>query len=1099
MGEGARTVTVLFTDLVGSTLLSQRLEVRAADDLRRAHFSLLRREVEALGGMVVKNLGDGVMVVVDTPSAALQCAVGMQQAVERRNREASEPLRMRVGVAFGEVTESDGDFFGDAVVEAARLCALASGGQILATDVVRAVAGRRVAQELVAIGPLELKGLPGPVPCVEVRWEPARQDDAGWPLPGRLQERVAVGNFVGRAGELALLDEAFKKASVERHRQLVLVNGEAGIGKTTLAGVFARLVHAQGAAVIYGRCEADIGGPYQPWAEAIGHLVHHAPADVLDQVLADHGAELARLGPELAVLGLRGGGGSADPETARYLLFGAIVRLLAAAGAHFPILVVLDDLQWADEPTLQVLRHVMSSDEDLPLVILGAFRESEVQAQDALAELLAWSHREPMAARVSLRGLDDLELRALMEAAAGHAIDENGLALRDALSRETDGNPFFVLELLRHLIETGGLYQEASGRWTTAGDVHVRGLPVSVREVIGRRVARLGAEATRVLSAAAVIGRDFDSGLLASTSGTDRDALLDLLDAAVAATLVVNVRGECYSFTHALVGHALYDALSPARRARAHRRVAEAIEEASGPDLEPRAAELAYHWARALAPQDAEKAISYARMAGDRALAQLAPVEALRRYHQALGLLDDQRTDDLHLRAALLVGVGDAQRQSGDPTFGATLLEAGRLAQEIGDADTLVAAALANNRGLFSNIGGIDAERVRMIEAALRSIGDADTASRARLLALLAIERTWDGDYEARRELSNQAVALARRLGDPVTLRDVLLLRHNTIWVPETVAERSEITAEAEALAGRIGDPVGRFFGAIYRYVPAIQAGDFDEATRCCEGHTALAADIGQPSLRWLSAWFEGIHALLVGDADRAERLAGEAYGLGSQSGQPDAWIIFAAMISGVRSHQGRDAEIVEPLATMVASNPGIPFARAALARVYVELGQQDKARELLAAEAAMGFDLPVDPALLSGFALWAIVAARLGDVASARRLYERLNAWPDQVVFNGTVVGGSVAQVLGLLASALGDYDAAEAHFNHALAVHERLHAPYLLARTNLEWGRMLIGRARPGDRHHARAHLETALDLAQRYDCALVGQQAKSLAEQC
>jgi tetratricopeptide (TPR) repeat protein len=186
-------------------------------------------------------------------------------------------------------------------------------------------------------------------------------------------------------------------------------------------------------------------------------------------------------------------------------------------------------------------------------------------------------------------------------------------------------------------------------------------------------------------------------------------------------------------------------------------------------------------------------------------------------------------------------------------------------------------------------------------------------------------------------------------------------------------------------------------------------------------------------------------------------------------------------------------------MAAIVETNPGIPFARAALARAYVDFEQEDKARELLAAEAAMGFVLPVDPALLSGFALWAAVAARLGDVASARRLYERLNAWPDQVVFNGSVVAGSVAQSLGLLATALGEYDAAEAHFNRALAVHERLHAPYLLARTNLEWGRMLIARARPGDRHHARAHLQTAVDLAQRYDCALVAQQVAELIEQC
>ena len=242
--------------------------------------------------------------------------------------------------------------------------------------------------------------------------------------------------------------------------------------------------------------------------------------------------------------------------------------------------------------------------------------------------------------RISLRGLGDVELLALMEAGAGHPVDDNGLALRDALARETDGNPFFVGELLRHLVETGLVYQDADGRWVVSGDLRDRGLPVSVREVIGRRVARLGDEAVRVLSVAAVIGRDFDLDVLASASDTAEEALLDVLDAAVEATLVVNVSGERYSFAHALVEHALYDALAPARRVRAHRRVAEAIEEACGADPGPRVGELAYHWAQATTPADAAKAIAYARAAGDRALAQLAPADALRWYEQALSLLD---------------------------------------------------------------------------------------------------------------------------------------------------------------------------------------------------------------------------------------------------------------------------------------------------------------------------------------------------------------------------------------------------------------------------------------------------------------------------
>ena len=458
----------------------------------------------------------------------------------------------------------------------------------------------------------------------------------------------------------------------------------------------------------------------------MAHLVDHAPPGLLDEVLAVHGGVLARLGPGLAHLGDGSGGGSADPETARYLLFGAVLRVLQAAGGDHPVVLVLDDLQWADTPTLQLLGHLVGCDQELPVVVVATFRESEVSARQPLVDLLARMHREPGVTRLSLRGLDDVEILALIEAGAGHPVDAGGLVLRDALARETDGNPFFVGELLRHLVDTGVVYQGDGGRWVVSGDLRDRGLPVSVREVIGLRVARLGGEAVRVLSVAAVIGRDFDLDVLSSASDTAEDGLLDLLDAAVESTLVVNVAGERYSFVHALVEHALYDALTPARRVRAHRRVAQAIEEVCGADPGPRVGELAYHWAQAATPADGFKAIGYARAAGDRALAQLAPAEALRWYEQALSLLERQ-PDDQRLRAALLVGLGNAQRQSGHPGFGMTLLAAARMAQRVGDTDTLIAAALANNRGFFSVMHKVDAERVAIIEAALAGVGGDDS------------------------------------------------------------------------------------------------------------------------------------------------------------------------------------------------------------------------------------------------------------------------------------------------------------------------------------------------------------------------------------
>jgi AAA ATPase domain/Adenylate and Guanylate cyclase catalytic domain len=684
----------MFTDLVDSTAISSRLGPEAADELRQTHFGLLRSAISAAEGNEVKTTGDGLMIVFASVSGALECAVRIQQAVEMHNRHAVDALGIRIGISHGEAEQADDDdYYGSSVVEAARLCAEAEGGQILVTEVVRTLVSERDEHAFSPLGSIEFKGLGRPVQTVEVGWVPATAEQlAVVPLPPGLDVPPPLG-LVGRDHELGLLRQSLKAVQA-RERRVVLVGGEMGIGKTALMGRLAADALEGGATVLYGRCDEGLGIPYQPWAEALRHLIEHVSPELLSDHIALHGGEIARLVPGLnRVVTEAPESGGSDAEVRRYELFGSIVALLGAVAARTPVLVVLDDLHWADKQTLLLLRHVVAHTISERLLIAGTYRDAELTETHPLSDALAAFHRQTGVERIALRGLHDADTVALLQSATGNELDEAGVGLAHALYRETDGNPFFTLEVLRHLIESGVLVLATDGRWSAGTDLADVGLPESVREVICQRVRRLGEPIHAVLSQAAVVGRVFDLELLAALCERSEVELVDLLEPAAAAGVVIE-QPNGFAFTHALIQHSLYEALISARRRRIHLRVAQALEQLCDDDPGRRIGELARHWAAATTPVDAAKAIEYARRAGDRALDALAPDDAVAWFTQALQILDQGSDADPRLRCDLLISVGTAQRQDGDARHRETLLEAAALARQLQDADRLAAAAL---------------------------------------------------------------------------------------------------------------------------------------------------------------------------------------------------------------------------------------------------------------------------------------------------------------------------------------------------------------------------------------------------------------------
>jgi class 3 adenylate cyclase len=590
-------VTVLFTDLVGSTELLSSLGEAAFDALRRVHFGALRDAIDHHGGEEIKTLGDGMLTVFGSAADAVNCAVAMQQAVDRRIPRGAAPLAIRIGLALGDVTFEENDVFGIPVVEAARLVAAARAGQILVTALVRAVGGGRSGATFTDLGPLSLKGLPEPVPTCEVAWEP--HAEPALPLPALLTDVGPI--FVGRDGDLQRLAQLWKEAAAGE-RRVALLAGEPGVGKTRLAAELAGRAHAEGAALLAGRCDEDLGVPYQPFVEALRHFVDHTPADQLSGRVGRYGGELVRLVPELAEVlpgvppPLR-----SDPETERYRLFDAVAGWLVALSAEQPVLLVIDDLQWAAKPTLLLFRHVARSAEPMQLLIVGTYRDTELGHDHPLVEVLADLRRQSGVERFSLQGLDEPGVVAYVEHAAGRALGDEELLLARTIHEETEGNPFFVREVLRHLAETGAVEQREEG-WATRLPVEELGIPEGVREVVGRRLARLSDAALPVLRMAAVAGAEFEVPVLRAAGDLDEEDVIAALEEAGAARLVIETPGGRYRFSHALVRHTLYDGLSTARRPVLHRRVAEAIEAAHAGRLDDYLPALALHYSRACAP-----------------------------------------------------------------------------------------------------------------------------------------------------------------------------------------------------------------------------------------------------------------------------------------------------------------------------------------------------------------------------------------------------------------------------------------------------------------------------------------------------------------
>ncbi len=1074
-GAQLDTLSVLFTDIVGSTALRAQLGEDVAEVVRRGHDALVAEIVEGHGGRVVKGMGDGFLATFGSAARAVTAAVGIQQGIDaQRFVEPHVALSLRIGISLGDVTVEAGDVFGTPVIEAARLCAAAEAGQILATSVVEALARSRGSHTFTPVGDLELKGLPEPVPTVEIAWARATVE-RGIPFPHPLSVRDGAFPFRGREAPLAALTTPWKQTLHAATKACVLVAGEPGMGKTRLASEFAQRAHGDGALVLFGRCDEELGISYQPFVEALAHHAAHLDSEEL-AILGAHPAELTRLVPEITTRfpDLRERTASGDPEVDQYRLFEAVDSWLAAAAGTAGLVLVLDDIHWAAKPTLLMLRHVLRSATQSRLLIVATYRDTDLDRTHPLSDLLADLRRVPEVERLPLGGLDRAGIEDLMEAVNQAELDAGSRELAAAVHDETEGNPFFVGELFRHLAETGALVNDGTV-WRLTTRVSDLSIPDGIREVIGRRLSRLSDAANGILSWAAVIGRELRLDVLAAVAG-DQDECLDAIDDAVDARLVDEVGTGRWRFSHALVRATLLAELRTTRKVRMHLAVGEAYEQLAPREL----AALAQHFSEAAPLGAGEKAVGYLLAAGDVAIETLAFDEAIDLYQRALDIIEDVDLDVLELQADAAIGLAIATRWVGRE-YHQEVERACDLAVALGDGERMARALLETNRGFVTQVFEVDDALVARLEQCRALLDATDSRERIQVTASLANELGYDLDFARNESLVADAMAAARRLGDPEMLLTALGACVNDCNRPERLPALRDVVTELWALRDLISTPrlrsgMGMSLGSL-----AAHTGD-RELFRTALDDMAHHADSRPIGLHTVSTSSRGGFELRFGSLDAAAAIADELLQRATETGEPDAALWYLNIMGATRRQQGRHDDAIDLYMPFVGDDDTDAVTVACLGLIALSLCEADRhpeAQPFADRLFVAVHDLPRGPAFLPLIGPAAIVAAELGAAAPAAWLHEQLTpftAFWSTWTQNATV--GPISTLVGRLDVTLGDRTDAETMFADSVA-HCREHgANYFLAEALLYQGLARRDSGAGGDT--VTAPIREALDLA-------------------
>jgi eukaryotic-like serine/threonine-protein kinase len=901
----------------------------------------------------------------------------------------------------------------------------------------------------------------------EIRdWRRARRQSGRSPAPP-IVAMLQPTTLVGRDREFGLLRDAVERA-ISGKGQVILLGGEPGVGKTRLAEGLSGYSRERDAWTLWGRCYEGEGAPaYWPWVQIIRACSDSLAADVLRRDLGRGASAIAQLVGDIRdkLPGLPPAQ-SLSPEQARFELFDSVTRFLRSVSLRMPLVLVLDDLHWADQSSLDLLSFASREIESSRIAVIGTYRDTELDLVPRLARTIADLSRSLACEHLILSGLAKADVSHLVERVLNEIPPDEIVA---EIYERTEGNPFFVTEVARILSADGSSRgREGVGSVLTT-------IPPGVKSALEQRFRKLSDECHIALSMASVVGREFSLGELGVMSEKSRQQLVAALDEATRSRLIERMAGSVgrYRFSHALVRETLYDALPSAERAQLHRRVGEFLERAHETEPGPHLTILAHHFFEALPASDAVRAIDYSMRAGDRAISQFAYAEAVDQYRRALGALELDLALDSELRCDVLLKLGDAHSQAGQyqaaqDAFG----RAASISREMGLSERLARAAVG-----AAGLGVIEhgeRDHRQLLEYAVAALPKETSLLRSQVLARLSIVLQGPDVIERRRAYAEEAESIARELDEAPALLYALLARHRSLWTPGLRAERLHVARQLPELMDHV-DGSTAVPAIPYRMYDALEAGDMSAADRLLDMFTTRVRELRQPQRLWIDTQFRAMRAMMDGRFDQAEELIVQARTMGATAAPTLAvadHFMFAALLGRER---GRFGEMAHTAQQIDSWYPRDLFWQSLLTAMESEThGAVQPVRQLDDLIDNVEDESPFDGSAIVAAVLLASTPGVDRNPERAARLYRILLPY---VALNAVMPNsrhfycfGSVAHTLGVLARCTGRFDDASRHFDSALTMHRLMGAAPYLARTCFEFARTLTERGEPTDLARAR-----------------------------